>query len=660
MSVIICEYPRIRLSIWYGYFWEFLTVTSTSAESKVYEFGEFRLDEGKRLIFDKNDEALPLMPKAFEVLLYLVGNSGRLIEKDELMSAVWIDTIVEENNLNKNISILRRVLGENLGDHRYIVTVPGRGYKFVADVRQAVDDDHAQFKVGSLSESLKLQAQAPSWKPLVLPTLALVILGALAAWYFWPHRERIVPSPSFRTIAVLPFRPLVAENRDEALEMGMADTLISALGNSRDLIVRPLSSVRNFGGLDQDAVQAGQSLAVDSVLDGNIQHWGDKIRVNARLMNVGDGTILWAGTFEEKFTNIFVVQDAIASRVVSALAIRLTAQEKPISEKRHTKSVEAYTSYLRGRYHFFKITGPEIRKGISYFEEAIAADPNYALAYAGMADAYRTLASAAFAPSKEVCPKARSLAVKALELDESLAEAHIVLGWISFLYDWDWTASERELKRAIELSPNNSEARRAYAHMLSNSGRHDEAIAEGRLARELAPLTLITAALEGQFLFFGGHSDEGIELLQRTIDLEPNFWVARNVLARIYLREGRVKEAISELQISRSLAGHGLDTIMQLGYAFAISGEPHQARAVSAELDSYSRTGFVPSYSYAMIYNGLGMREKALDHLERSALDREIQLAFIGIETRWDDLRSEPRFIKLIEQLNFGDASDQR
>ncbi len=634
-------------------------MTRTIAETGIYEFGEFRLDEGKRLLLDVTGEILPLMPKAFETLLYLVARSGRLIEKDELMSAVWSDTIVEESNLIKNISILRRVLGENLGDHRFIVTVPGKGYKFVATVRRVVEEDLADDNAGSLSRELSNPPHSRSWKTLAMSSIALIVIGVSAGWYIWPSDEQGGTAGSLHTIAILPFRPLVAENRDEALEMGMADTLISALGHRRDVIVRPLSSVRNFGGLDQDAIQAGRSLRVDSVLEGNIQRWGERLRINVRLMNVKTGAILWAETFEEEFTHIFVVQDAIASRVVAALARHLNAEERPILEKRHTESAEAYTSYIRGRHHLYKITEPEIRKGISYFEQAIAADPNYALAYAEMAEAYRTLAITAFAPPNEVCPQARSLADKALRLDEGLAEAHIVMGWVRFLCDWDWSRSEKEFRRAIELNPNNSDAHRAYAHMLSNAGRHDEAIVEGRIARELAPLTLITAALEGQFLFFSGRNDEAIDRVQQTIELEPNFWVARLILARIYLRQGRVKDAISELEIARSLSRNGAVPLMKLGYAFAISGEPQRAEAIIDELHSYSRSRFVPSYAFAMIYIGLGDMPKALDYLERAARVRETGITFIRIDTRWDNFRSEPRFKRIIEQMNFGDGSGQ-
>lgn len=394
------------------------------------------------------------------------------------------------------------------------------------------------------------------------------------------------------SITLLPFKPLVAENRDEVLEMGIADTLIAQLGNNRKIIVLPLSSVRKYGNLEQNAMEAGKELGADSVLDGSIQRWGDKIRVNVRLIKVADGTSVWTGTFDEKFPDIFVVQDSISKRVESALAIQLSGDEQTLLKKRQTNNAEAYEFYLRGRYHVFKITRPEILKAIGYFQKAIDADPNYALAYAGMADAYRTLA------------------LRTLEIDDSLAEAHIVLGWVGFLFDWDWENAERELKKAIELAPNDSEAHRAYAHFLSNSGRHEEAVAEGKRARELAPLTLITAALESQFLIYAGRYDEATARLDKTLELDQNFWLLHNYLGRVYILQGRNAEAIAEFTKARELsAGGTTEPIAQLGYALAISGKRNEALAILKELKSFAAENYVPMYFFALIYNGLGNRE---------------------------------------------------
>ena len=637
-------------------------------QPQIYEFGEFRIDAAKRLLLRNADEIIPLTPKIFDTLLYFVQNNGKVIEKDELMREIWTDTIVEENNLNKNISVLRRVLGEKPGEHRFIATVPGCGYKFVASVQIS----NSKFQIPSLVESeiehLKLQNESENnTKPAtgnlksetkqdqnqkIYAFVAVILLIACGVgFYLWRNSNESASVSSTKTVAVLPFKPLVAENRDEVLEMGMADTLIARLGGNREIVVRPLSSVRKYGNLEQDAQTAGRELGVDSVLDGNIQRWGDKIRVNVRLINTADGATLWNGTFDEKFTDIFVVQDAISQKVVSALVLRLNGDEQTRLEKRYTNNAEAYEFYLRGRFHFFKITPPEVQTAIGFYQKAVKADPNYALALAGMADAYRTQAIAAHAPSKEVFPQAKALAMRALELDGSLAEAHIVLGWVGFLYDLDWENAERELKRAIELAPNNSEAHRAYAHLLSSLGRHDEAIVESKKARELAPLTLITATLDGYFLLYAGRYDEAIARLNKTLELDPNFWVAHNALGRVYIVQGRYDEAITALTKARELADGSTEPTTQLGYALAKSGRRGEAQAVLEELKSFASKSYVPMYFFAIIYNGLGEKEESLNYLEKSFQEREAQMTFIKIDTRWDNLRSEPRFIDWMKRM---------
>nr|MBA3694915.1 winged helix-turn-helix domain-containing protein [Acidobacteriota bacterium] len=433
-------------------------------QTQIYEFGGFRVDAAKRLLMQRSGETVPLKPKVFETLLYLIQNSGKVLDKDELLNAIWTDTIVEENNLSQNISILRRVFGEKHGENRFIVTVPGRGYKFVASVQvsssefqvsssveseisNSESNDESPTKSAPETRNLKLETnQQPKPKTddrnpnrfrfAAFAVLIILALGSLGI-YLWRENEKSVANARIKSIAVLPFKPLVAEHRDEALEIGMADTLIARLGNNQKIIVRPLSSVRRFGNLEQDAVQAGRALDVEAVLDGSIQRWGDGIRVNVRLIRVADGTALWTGTFDEKSTGIFVVQDAISNRVASALAFQLSGEEQKRLTKRYTENVEAYGLYLKGRYHAARLTPPEIYKGISYFQQAIELDPNYALAYVGLARAYQTLPPASDFPPTEFFPKAKAAAQKALEIDDRLAEAHVVLGWILFWYEWD-------------------------------------------------------------------------------------------------------------------------------------------------------------------------------------------------------------------------------
>ncbi len=649
------------------------------SQTSIYAFGEFRLDAAKRLLLKADDEIVPLMPKAFDTLLYLVRNSGKIIEKEELMREIWADSFVEENNLSQNISILRKTLGERRGEHRFIATVPGRGFKFVAEVREIQD---SKFKIQDSDETpdeteiFEAEAEKPNsdfekvqegesetgsqtpaiknqnrkWM-VVLVVLGVFALGA-AGFFLWRENQKAASEP-IRSIAVLPFKPLVAENRDEALEMGMADTLIARLDNNREFTVRPLSSVRKFNDLEQDALQAGRQLGVESVLEGNIQRWGDKIRVNVRLLAVASGESLYSGTFDEKFTDIFVVQDAISEKVAEALKIHLGGNKRNGKEKRDTENIEAYRFYLQGRYHALKLTPPEIRKGIAFYQRAIDADPLYATAYAGMADAYRTLPITSDVAPDEAFPKAKAAAQKALEIDDQSAEAYIVLGWIESWYEWNWNESENYLKKALQIKPGSSEAHRAYAHLLSQIGRHDEAVEEIKKAREADPLSLIINALEGQFLFYAGREPEAIERLNKTLEIEPNFWVAHINLAKIYINQKRFDEAIKEARIADELSGGNSETLSLLGYAQAQSGQTGEARSTLEKLKSAATAQYSPDYNIALIHNGLGEREEALNSLEKAFQSRDVRLTLLKIDPKWNDLRGDPRFVELMRRMNF-------
>ncbi len=637
------------------------------AQAHIYEFGDFRIDAAKRLLLKRDGERVSLTPKAFDTLLYLVQHSGTLLDKDELLRAVWGDTIVEENNLNQHISTLRRVLGEKRDEHQYIITVPGRGYRFIADVSTHTKV-HEQKRVEE-NQPAPLQKQATELNTEAASQLAkrageqnrnvwigllagIVMIGlVVAAFYFWRARTKTASVPSIRTIAVLPFKPLVAENRDEALEMGMADTLIARLSNSREIIVRPLSSVRRYGGLEQDPQAAGRALGVESVLDGSIQKWGDRIRVNARLVSVSDGASLWSETFDEKFTDVFAVQDTISERVTGALALRLSGEEKRRLTKRYTENTEAYQLYLIGRYHWGRLTPPEIGKSIEYFQRAIKMDPTYALAYGGLAEAYRASSIAGDRPPKDVFPKAKAAASTALEIDESLADVHATLGMIHIWFDWDWAGAERECKRAIDLNPNSGDAHRAYALLLFYTGRHEESVVEGRRARELDPLSLLNNSLEGMFLHYAGRDDEAVASLQKTLELDPNFWVARLTLAKVYTRKRMYPEAIAELTKAREFSGGNTESISLIGYAWALSANRAQAQTTLDELISLSTRRYVPSYNIAMVYNGLDQKDEALAWLEKAYEERDVRLTFIKIDPKWDSFRSDSRFAAIIKRI---------
>jgi len=637
-------------------------------QTHIFEFDEFQVDTAKRLLIKGIDENIPLTPKVFDTLLYLVKNAGKVIEKDELMREIWTDSIVEENNLSQNISILRRIFGEKPGEQRFIVTVPGHGYRFVPEVREIVEQkidriaeeekilsDDSKVQISNLGFQIQLETedQKPkieNRKPINFRFAAFVILSILAiaavGFYLWRGNEKAVDAP-IKTVAVLPFKPLVVENRNEALEFGMADALISKLSGGAEIVVRPLSAIRRYNSVEQDALAAGRELAVESILDGTIQTWGERIRVSAKLLRTSDGKQLWTGQFDEKFDDIFAVQDSISERVAAALKIRLENREK----KHSTENIEAYGLYMKGRYHLSKLKSSEFQTAISYFQQAIELDPSYALAYVELAVAYRVLAISGEKPATEVFPKAKAAEQKAIEIDDALAEAHSSLCMTLFWYDWDWKAAESECRRAIELDPNNPGPHGDYAHVLSNTGRHDEALAEAKRSLELNPLNLPMNALYGQFLIHAGKSDEALAQLQKTSQLEPNFWMPHFFAVSAYIEKGMFADAIAESRREKELSG---GNVIPFGiYALAKSGKSAEARAALEELLKLSTTRYVPPYNIALIYNALEMRGNALGWLEKAYEQRDPKMTFLKVEPKWNNLRNEPRFIDLMRRMNF-------
>lgn len=646
--------------------------------SQIYEFGEFRLDAAKRLFYGRENELIALTPKVFDTLLYLVRNAQRVIEKDELMSEIWADSIVEENNLNKNISILRRSLGETRDEHRFIVTIPGRGYKFVAEVREVSENPssieseitapessgESEFFEDDESEIWNSKSKTnPHQNPttgnqktnrLQFAVLAVLLIFSVAAIAFYLRRgsEKSVDAP-IKTIAVLPFKPLVRENRSEALELGMADALINKISASEEIIVRPLGSVRRFSDLEQDVLQAGRELGADSVLEGTIQTSGDRIRIAARLVSTGDGKQLWTETFDEKFTDIFAVQDSISQKVLSALTLKLTGEARKRLTKRDTENVEAYQLYMKGRFHAARLILPEAVKGVEYYNQALALDPNYALCYVGIAQAHVAFALSGDVAANDAMPKAKAAAIRAVELDADLPESHVAAGFLAFWYDWNWNEAESKYRRALELDPNNAAAHFFYAHLNSNLGRHGEALKMVDRARQLDPLSLITNSAEGQFLFFAGRSDEAVSKLNQTLDLDPKFWHSHLILSGIYAEKRMFPEAVAEAEKASRFSGGNSQAVAVKGYALAKSGDLAAARIVLAELQRLSTTRHVPAYNFAIVYNALGETETALDYLEKAFTEKNALTVFLKVDPKWNNLGNEPRFVDLMRRMNF-------
>jgi TolB-like protein/Flp pilus assembly protein TadD len=493
----------------------------------------------------------------------------------------------------------------------------------------------------------------------LITAVSLAIVLVVAFWFFSRHVAQKIPlttrfaaTPTVeRKMAVLPFKPLVPESRDQVLEMGMADSLIAKLSSVREVVVRSLNSVRKYGRLEQDPLAAGRELQVNSVLEGNVQKSGDRIRVTARLISVADGSSLWAGTFDEKFTDVFSVQDAISQKVADALALRLSGEEKNRLAKRHTENVEAYQLYLTGRYHWSRATPPDIRKGIGFLQQAIELDPDYALAYAGLAAANRALAMNADVPAEDCLPQSKAAAMKAIELDDSVAEAHSALSFGLIWYDWDWAAAEKEAKRALALDPNSAMSRFAYAHVLSDQGHHQEAIAEIAHARELDPVFLLIRAIEGMILHHAGRNEEALTRLQKTLELDPNFWATHLFLGKVYTQQRKYAEAIAEFTKARELSNGNSEAIGSIGYVEALAGHKDKARAVLEELKALSNQRYIPPSNVGLVYNGLDDQNEALSCLEKACDEHDPRVTLLKVDPRWDSMRSNPRFVAILKRI---------
>jgi TolB-like protein len=476
------------------------------------------------------------------------------------------------------------------------------------------------------------------------------VIGAAALYYLWPASTSNVSTAPVRSIAVLPFKPLVADQRDESLEMGMADTLIARLSHSREVVVRPLNSVRRYTNLEQDPLSAGRELGVESVLDGHLQRMGDRIRVTARLVSVGDGKQLWAGQFDEKFSDIFAVQDAVSEKVAAALALRLTGEEQKQLTRHYTENAEAYRMYIYGRFYRNKRTEAGSRMAIKYFEEAIALDPNYALAYAGLSEGYIGLAVFDAMSPRDALPKAREAAVKALEIDDDIAESHVALAHFKAQLGRDWPGAEREYQRAIELNPGYADAYRLYAYLLMGARRADEAYARINQALKIDPTSVIFNYTLGILHYWARRYDQAVEQLRKTIDLEPSHWVAHYWLAQVYAQMGMYGEALSEAQKARDLSGDaGLSWVV--GYVYAVAGRRAEAQQQIDALLKLSKQRYVSPYDIAEIYAGLADKDQAFTWLEKANEEWSPRMEFLNVNPALDILRSDARFTTLIKRL---------
>ena len=634
-----------------------------------YVFGEFWIDLSSRRLQRRDGTLVPLTPRVFDTLLLLVEHAGEVLSKDAMMAGVWPNRIVEENNLSQNISTLRRVLGANAGDHRFILTEPGQGYRFIEPVRvedgpfdtadvqsvsevgQPLSSAHGDVRIAVARDHEFPAGAARTWRRLRVASVAFVVVALIGITAAWWWRIRPAATSSIPSLAILPFKPLRADVHDEVLQLGMADTLITKLSTNPHVVVRSLSVVRRFDKTDQDALAAGRELGVDSILEGYIQRQGDQVRVSARLLAVPDGTTLWADSFDARFSDVFAMQDAIAQKVAAALSLKLDRDERRRMENNYTSNTAAYQWYLQGRYHLQNATPQELVAAAEVFQRALKIDPDYALAYVGLAESYRRQAIVSDADPQIVLPLAKTAALHALKLDDTLAEAYVPLGFVRFWYDWDWAGAEAAFRRGIALQPNIVDLHFGYAALLSNLGRNEEALLESQRARELDPTSPLYVALEASFVAYAGHGDEAQQQLHGVLRAAPRFWIAHLVLGWLASDAGRYADAVIEFREASELSGGSQQAVAMLGFALARAGRKPEAQTMLASLLARSQHEYLPATSIATIYCGLGDIDQALEWLERGYAARDVRMTFLRVDHRWDSLRSDPRFVSLMRKM---------
>jgi DNA-binding winged helix-turn-helix (wHTH) protein/TolB-like protein/Tfp pilus assembly protein PilF len=554
----------------------------------VLEFGPFRLDLLRRSL-ERDGQPIALSGKALEILAILLERRGEVVDKDDLMRQVWPDTAVEENNITVAISALRKALGETASATKWIVTIPGRGYSF----------------------------------------------AGLAA------------SQPLRSVAILPFSVQDQDGRNEYLGLGLADAVVTRLGNT-PLIVRPLASVSRFA--DQDPLQTGRDLGVDAIVVGRVRTADDLIRVSVHLFRVRDSQLLWAQNFDVTVDHTFTLEDSISERIVSHLSGRLTGEQQSALNRRRTENPSAYTNYLRGRYYAKKYSEDGFRKALAYLQAAIDSDPGYALAHSGLADLFYDASNLVF-PPRDIMPRAKAAAQRAVELDPSLAAAHVSLGLIASKYEWDWEAAEREFQAALAIDPNLATAHLWYGTYRAQMGDFNRAIPELQRAQELDALSGETNAYLGLVLYWARQYDDSINQFRQAITFDPTFVPSYVCFAWVLSASGNTKAALEACEQAVERQSNAW-TVLALARAQALAGDPVIAASTMDRIGKEAPR-FVSGYDRAAVHAALGQTEEAFAALEDGYQARAEWMGYLKIDPQMDTLRSDPRYETFLTRLNF-------
>jgi DNA-binding winged helix-turn-helix (wHTH) protein/tetratricopeptide (TPR) repeat protein len=662
----------------------------TEEDKELYEFGNFRLDVAEhaltRLDGSKNGQ---LTEKSFQTLCVLVQKSGRLLSKKELIDQIWPDTFVEENNLDKCIHAIRHVLGEKPNEQRYIQTVRKHGYRFVAEVRKVVADSPADnasansarlrtsqpvaiaganevqnpsvLAPGTHSEDISVDQTQPIYrahkKRIAAVLVSSVLLIAAGATYYYFSSKS--PSGGKKSIAVLPLKPVNAEARDDLYDIGIADSVIHRLGTMKGLTVRPLSAIRKYTDVQQDAVAAGKEQKVDYVLASNYQIAAGNIRISSQLFNVSTGQIEEIYKSEEKtLGNVFGLQDEVADEIGNVISARfLTGISKPLTS-RGTDNEEAYRLYLQGMFLYGKRTSADAAKAAGFLEQAVVLDRDYARAWAGLAHVHRSIGNFGGSDVHEEYRKSMEAVGKALALDKNLADAHSALCENKMAYEWDFVGADGECRRAIELDPNSSLAHLIYSRLLNGQGRFDEAIREVTLAVDLDPSSLFAQRNYGVSLYYARRYPEAVTQFKRVLEMEKGFGTTYNWIVVALEMQGNYQEAFEWFEKARSVNFPGpenAEVTQAYRTAYETAGWPgmilEQIKRFEDSKTDKKKTQPPVYFQGAVLYAKAGNREKAFEHLEESYRRRELWMGLLKVEPGLDSLHDDPRFNELAERV---------
>lgn len=612
----------------------------SSGRPSVVRFGVFEADR-KTGELRKHGSKVRLSGQPFEILTLLLERPGEVVTREELRAKLWPDnTFVDfDHSVHAAINKLREALGDSAEQPSYVETLPRRGYRFIGTVNNSEAVKAATKKETAEGDARKRWL---SWAAAL--ALFAALIATISIFYLRRMREHVGNStaPPFQSLAVLPLTNLSGDPEQEYFSDGMTDALITDLAQIDSLKVISRTSTMKYKKTDKPLPQIARELHVWGIIEGTVQRSGERVRITARLIEGATDRHLWAQSYERDMRDVLALQSDVAHGITDEIRIKLFPKNPT-----HTVNPEAYEAYLLGRYIFNSATSEaDIDRSISRFEFARAKDPQSSLPFAGLAISYVAL-SDYYQPPREVMPKAKQAAKKALELEETLSEAHDALGWVEFAYDWDWPAAERDLRRALELNPGNALAHDHYANYLSSSSHHPEAFAEARRALEIDPLSLAVQADSGFYSYMGREYDRAIDLERSALRLDPNCNTCRAYLALAYVQKGQLAEALSEARRVKLSSASPLD-VATAGSVIAAAGERTEAESLLRDLRAVMKKRFVCPYEIATTYLALGQQDQAIRQLKNAYEAHSICMIWLKVDPRLDTLRSDPRFAELV------------